>query len=255
VKRHALVLGLLLSLTTALVAVRPATADVAVTQQGVIVGDKPVSGRYAVSWTNYGEKKQNCYGAPPHPTCLFIGYRVARGKITTKLRTYKIKDGLRKYDFYLLDVDMMNVNRSGSSKLGDASISIDFSNATLVDYTQSKSMNADEPDCHSVDVTFSTPFPYVSASTSLGEVEWCDEHASLLLTKAGDVTWYAADHLATIKHFMMDRAVKVAKGQRPRFTVHLTVPNDDCTKASDGWCKQYSNGIKTRTYKVGTSGG
>jgi hypothetical protein len=244
-----LLVVLALAVTSLVATSSPVGAEPQLTVPIRMVGDQPVSGRFKLAYTNYGEKHQACYGNPPQ--CRFIGYRVGRGSVQTRLRTYKIREGVKKYDYFLLDVDVVNVDRSGSSKLGEAGVSILTKNARPVEAYDSKSVSADDDGCHSLDVTMSTPWPYIQASADLGSVEFCHEDASLNRVSNGR---FVADHLQMIRKFTISRAVKVPAGQRPKFKVRLLLPNDDCTKASEDWCKAFDNRSRTVTYTVNTTG-
>src|SRR5689334_19288867 len=93
------------SLVAALLgSVGPTQADVGVTQEAKLVGEQPVSGRYSISYNDYGPNR-GVVCPPRAGQCQVLGRAVARGKLQTKLSVYKIKDGIRKYDYYLLDVD------------------------------------------------------------------------------------------------------------------------------------------------------
>jgi hypothetical protein len=59
---------------------------------------------------------------------------------------------------------MINAGRSGSSKLGEATIKILTRNARPVEACDSQTVSADDDGCHPVDVTTSTPWPFIRAS-------------------------------------------------------------------------------------------
>jgi hypothetical protein len=239
-----------------LVSVHQASANVGVTQKVSMVGDKPVSGRYDVSFTNYGERVTQCL--PPYNTgsCVhFVGYRVARGKLQTKLTTYKLSERIRKYDYYLLDVDTLVGKHSGSSHEGPLTVTVATYGAKLVDRTETKSISAQKDSCATVDLSISTPWPGVTASTGLGSVRFCDDHASFTRkVLSSNTTRYTANRLARTNHLTINRWVKVPRGAHPSFSVSLDVPADKCTSSSDGWCKKYDNRTIVRLYSIHTTG-
>jgi hypothetical protein len=227
----------------------PTQADVGVTQQAKLVGENPVSGRYSASYNDYGPNRGNI--CPPRAgQCQVLGRAVARGKLQTKLSVYKIKDGIKKYDYYLLDVDAVTASRYGKYRKGTVGIRVTSLGPKLVDHVDTKSLSASKGDCHSVNVGFSTPWPVISASADLGSVTWCDDDASL---KASAGRWTLVG-VGVTRHLAVDRAVKVRAGKKPRFRVAVTVPTDTCTRALQGKCVDKTDGSRTVTYTVGSSG-
>jgi hypothetical protein len=239
------------SLLLALIgSVGPTQADVGVTQEAKLVGEKPVSGRYSIKYNDYGPDR-GTYCPPRSPHCVVQGRPVARGKLQTKLSVYKIKDGMRKFDYYLLDVDMVTADRYGAWKMGGVAISVTNVGPRLVDRNDTRSLSAEENECHSVDVGLSTPWPVISASADLGSVTWCTKKASLRLSSAGN---WVLQGLGSTRHMAVDRAVKVRAGAKPRFKVTIVVPKDTCTRALQGKCIEFDNGASSATYRVGSSG-
>src|SRR6476619_7120107 len=79
----------------------------------LLVGEKPVSGTYNLSYRNYSEKF--CGWGSSTPYICYEVYHVSRGTAAVKLRTYKLKEGLKKYDYYIIDVEVDNVKPYGAS--------------------------------------------------------------------------------------------------------------------------------------------
>ena len=231
-------------------AVAPTQADVGVTQQAKLVGEQPVSGRYSINYNDYGPDG-GAFCPPRSPTCVVHGRPVARGKLQTKLSVYKVKDGIKKYDYYLLDVDAVMVEHYGKYKKGGVTIRVKSLGPKLVDHVDTKSLSATEGDCHSVDIGFQTPWPVISASADLGSITWCDDEASL--KASADGTWLLQG-LGSTQHLAVDRAVKVRAGKKPKFEITVTVPIDKCTRSLQGKCVDYDGDSRTLTYRVGATG-
>ncbi|GAB6985486.1 hypothetical protein [Nocardioides pyridinolyticus] len=140
---------------------------------------------------------------------MVVGRPVARGKLKTKLSVYKIKEGMRKFDYYLLDVDMVTADRYGKWKMGGVSISVSQVGTRLVDRNDTRSLSADENECHSVDVGFSTPWPVISASADLGSITWCTEKAGLKLSSAGN---WVLRGLGSTRHWRPTERSRCAPG-------------------------------------------
>ncbi|GAA1773641.1 hypothetical protein GCM10009795_019670 [Nocardioides hankookensis] len=244
-----------LALTVALLAatlspIAPSQADVGVSQQAKLVGDMPVAGRYSIAYNDYGPDRGSHCG-PKTGVCEVYGRPVARGKLQTKLSVYKIKDGIKKYDYYLLDVDMVTADRYGTWRMGGVGISVTSIGPKVVDHIDTKSLSASKGSCDEVKIGFQTPWPVISASTDLGTVTWCDDEASLKSLSAGN---WVLTGIGSTRHLAVDRAVKVLAGKKPRFRIDLSVPKDTCTRVEDKKCRAFDNGAASATYRVGSSG-
>lgn len=250
--------SLILSLLP-LVGVTAASANVAVTQQAVLVGQRPVSGRYEVAFKNYGQALTRCAGYSTQYHCWHLGFRAAGGEFRTSMNAFRIKEGLTNYDFYLLDADIVVGDHSGTDRGGRAKIYVSTGNATLVDFYDSKSLKATQSSCHKVNVAMSTPWPWVSASADLGTVSFCDSNASLTVARDGKTAIWTANRIAKINHITVNRVVKVPRGQKPTFNVKVVVPTDTCSHYMNDSqygriCYTYTNGSATRRYSVTTTG-
>jgi hypothetical protein len=230
-----------------------ANADVTATQQVVLEQDKPVKGRYKMSYTNYQERTGLCSGSRVYGTYKCLGYRVRRGTVAMKLMTYKLKENTR-YDYYLLDVDINNANRTGTSKYGWTNVTIKTLSGSLVDSTETKTILAEENSCKTLDLSLSTPWPVVSGTVGLGSVELCDDAARWKRRRDSlRVSVYKANMMGETSHLSTQRWVKVKRGTRPKFEVTVQVPRDTCDKSKDGWCTAYTNHSAARTYTIGTT--
>ncbi len=228
----------------------PVAADVGATQQVRIRDESPESGLHSLSFRNYGEHNL-CAGSRKYGT-YWCAYRVTKGTVKTKLSTYKLVEN-RGYDYYLLDVDL-TVNRAGSSHWGWAHVDVVTRDGTkLVDTRDTRSVSATESSCDSVNLALTSPWPFVSASASLGSVRFCDDEATFTRHhKTRRASQYKANRLGRTNHLSAQRWVKVPGGQKPRFKIRLELPNDSCTRYRESRCVSYSNGGHAKTHFVGT---
>ena len=234
-----------------------ARAVVGFSQDAVMVGDLPVSGRYRASFNNYDEKIVRCHDSPTLPEgtiCDQKGYRVARGTLATKLHAYRVKEGIKRFNYYLVDVDIDVVGHSGTSDTAWADVSIGTTNARLVERSDTDSISASGNGCDTLDLTMSGGISIVTAAIDLGHVTFCADQAYFKRTSSGATSTYHAHRLAHINGLSVQRAVKVPAKSKPVFVVRVTIPKDDCTAAKDGLCTKFSNASVTRTYRVGTTG-
>jgi len=236
--------------------IAPAGADVTYTEQVKVKDETPEVGRYTVRYKNYSEKMRLCM---EDGYCEFLGYRKAEGQLGVKLTTFKIVDGRRSYDYFLLDVDIVNGDREGTSKNGWAKVAVSNYGPGLVDQSNTKSASYnDDRDCKAIGVGLSTPWPIVSASMDLGHVTFCDKGASYSHSFSSGISTYFADHTRQITHVSSQRVVKVREGKKPSFKVVLTIPVDKCTKGGGGLasgnCVAYDNKTYTKNLYIGTFG-
>jgi hypothetical protein len=138
-----------------------------------------------------------------------------------------------KYDYFLLDVDVINAGRSGSSKLGEAKIKILTRNARPVEAYDSQTVSADDDGCHTVDVTTSAPGR--SSRRPRSAVRWLRGRSP------------------TDDPVVHGQPGRAGAGSTEVDVPSAAVANDDCTQASDDWCKSYDRG-RTVSYSVNTDG-
>ena len=238
-----------------------AEADVGYSQQAVLKDEAPESGRLRIKYKNYSEMvRAGCTG---DGYCDGTYYRKSEGALDIKLSTFRIKDGRPKYAYFLLDVDVLNAEREGSSENGWFSIQVRHKGATVVDYANTKSSSFDKDrDCKEVAVGLSTPWPIVAASMSLGHVRFCDEGARYTKKQlSGNGAEFFAGNARDVVHVSNQRVVKVLRRDNPVFVVKVSVPTDDCTSLYDGYipalqsyCDKYDNEVSSRKIRIGTSG-
>jgi hypothetical protein len=213
-----------------------------------------VSGTYNLAYNNYSE--EFCTDGSRPPYLCFVAYRVSRGKAAVKLRTYKLKEGLRNYDYYLVDVEVANLDRYGASSNGWMKVHINKAGTTtIVDYSDTKSVSSTKDSCYSVTPSFGASIGPVGASFSLGSMTFCDDGASYPVDyRSGTRTVWMAYNLRKINSLVSERIVKVNQGAHPKFEVTIHVPTDVCTDSRSGDCTDYTNATKLTTYTIGTSG-
>lgn len=234
-----------------------AGADTQYSQQVIMVGDRPVTGRFELAFNNYEEIIVECHDSPSLPEgtiCERKGYRVARGTLATKLHTYKVKEGIDGYDYYFIDVDIDVIDHSGSSDYGWAEVNVLNTGPVLKDREDTKSVSADENACDTLTLSMGGGISIVSANMELGHVTFCAHQAAFTRTSDGNPSAYHATRLAGINALTTQRAIKVKAGAKPVFKITVTVPVDDCTAAKHGICTKYDNTALSKTYVVGTSG-
>lgn len=237
----------------------PSTTQADVRGDLVMVGEKPVAGTFDLKYNNYSEKMKMCTMSRAQKRdyyCEFLGYRVARGEMQVKLHTYRLKERMKRYDYYVLDVDVTNADRYGSSKKGWVKVHIDnVGPVKLVDFSDTTSVSATQADCQVIGLSIGHSVGPVSASMDWGTVRFCDKQATYYVEgRTGDHTVYQADHTREISFLSSQRIVKVARGKKPSFKVTVHVPNDDCTASRNDRCTKYTNSTYLRSWTIRTTG-
>lgn len=251
-RRRAGVLLLCLFATLGVMFAAPASGSVR--GDVLLVGEKPVSGTYNLAYRNYSGKFCTDGSRPPY--ICYVAYHVARGTAAVKLRTYKVKEGLKRYDYYLVDVEVDNVKPYGASKDGWMKVHIYPDGATkIVDYSDTQSVSSTKSSCYSVTPSFGAAIGPAGVSFSAGSITFCDKGASYQIDyRKSTRTVWMAHNLRKINTFVSERIVKVPRGAHPRFGITVHVPTDKCTDTRAGDCTDFTNDTTLYHYKIGTSG-
>ncbi len=250
--------AVLLILASALLIMLPASAFRAENPIGIsgdvrLRGDKPVAGTFDLPYKNYGGWKVHC----TRERCERTYVHKSEGTLAVKLRTYRILEEVRAFDYYALDVKTTNEDRSGESRIGWAKVHIDSVGAVrIIDYGDSGSESSASPICRTLDLGLSGSVSIVGASFSLGTVRLCGAGSGWYVDRreSDSTTVYQADNFRSVEWMYTERVVKVPAGEHPKFRVYVHVPNDRCERANDGKCYDYANSTYAREYKIGTSG-
>lgn len=236
-------------------------ADAAVRGSVKMVGEKPVSGTYNFAYKNYSGTETTCqyhsYGGYNSGSyCSGKAYRVSKGTAEVKLRSYKISEGMKKYDYYLVDVEVANAGRAGTSTGGWMKVHIEQAGSTkIIDHTDSVSKSSDSKSCVNIYPSFGAGWGSVSAGISFDPISFCGKGSSVAIdSRSGLHTAWMAHNLRAIKSFVTERIVKVPAGAHPKFKVSVHVPTDTCTQAWTSYCTAYKNGDRLVSYTIGTSG-
>ncbi|GGO87579.1 hypothetical protein GCM10011584_12550 [Nocardioides phosphati] len=236
-----------LVLVAPLVASSPADANVAFSQNVRLVGQKPVSGRYTTTYTDWAQIRGT-----------YTTNVVSSATLSTKLDAYKVADGMAKYDYYYLDADVLVTNHSGDTHVGTVKFRLSTSNATVVDVGDNKNVYASSSSCVSMSVGLSASLGVISAGSSLGSVRMCGQDPSFTRTTSNGYAYLTAHIMPKINHLTIHRVVKVLRGQRPVFNLRVAVPVDRCNERGfirgNATCVDYTNVWAHKYYTVGTSG-
>jgi hypothetical protein len=221
----------------------PATADVEFTQQVVLRKDH---GPYNMRYSSFADGAKSCTDCPSQ-------FRVAGGKLTTHLRTYKLKEQNNTYDYYLVDATVSTSRRSGNEDWGYLEATV--RSTKRVNYaTYSSGKSETKEDCGTWPINISGSFHGISVGTKVAEFSTCTEswisRRSVKLGQRYHVTNFNGVRKATFQRF-----VRVRRGVQPAFRVSITRPTDYCNVYTfpDGAHNYCYNTSKTKKYKIGTS--
>lgn len=172
-RRNAWVTAIALAAVTPLVASPPiSSADVAISQQVVMIRD---AGPYSVRYRE---------GAPYQAGYLGTAYNISKGTLTYSMKVYRLKERVRKYDYFLLDVTAQTSRRRGN----DGRATFRLGTDRTVDYTNYTSTVRDSPsECKTFPVSVGgTVWPNVSISTTVGHIKTCGK--DFTMTRATSTT-------------------------------------------------------------------
>ncbi|UUW87580.1 hypothetical protein ABFU82_04340 [Nocardioides sp. WV_118_6] len=231
----------------------------------VLVGEKPRVGTIDLAYRNYSERIEHCVYTRPRATtprakdvdCTWKGYKVARGTLKVRLRTYRLREDIRD-DYYVLDVDIANAGAYGGSVKGWFKLHVDNVGATrILEHSDTKAISSRKASCDTLQLSIGQSLGPVSASMNWGTVRFCGKSAKYAIdARKGKKTVWMSTHLRATSHLSSQRIVKVPRGKKPVFEIGIHVPTDKCTqrRGSDA-CFGYANGTLFKSYRIGTTGG
>ncbi len=236
------------ALVVSTIAVQPGVAAVPITQTATLVGQSPVTGTYDRFFSNFERRDNPCR----RPNCT----RRDTGTLRIKLNAYRVKESLKKYDFYLLDVDTRIVGKKSTTRHRKAKATFRIRNSAknVVDWEDSKSITTDPRKCQSFPVNVGASVGVVSAGIQVGQVTLCHKAAAFTKKASGKNAIYTASQLPRINGLTSGRIVKVKAGTKPTFSVKVTYPADVCTRSTSRGCHQYVDKTASATFKVRTTG-
>lgn len=230
----------------------PAVADIPITQNAKLVGEKPRSGMYSRNFRHVGDHWMVCNEV----TC-FGGYRTLTGTLSTKLRTFRLSEGMRRYDYYLLDIDgkVSNLQGDSTGAIADIATITGLPDRDYIDDVSTAGIKASGSSCHGYPIDIGVGWGPVSAGTELGNVQFCGAKPSLTRRSYVPHAYnYRLHDLKDIRTFTLSEIVKVPAGFHPTFQVNPVVEEDTCTKVEYGSCQSWTNSRRGDLYGIGTSG-
>jgi hypothetical protein len=230
-------------LTSALLTA-PARADVAISQQVVMIRD---AGPYKV---NYREGYATSGG--------YLGtiYNFASGTLTYSMKAYKLKEQVRKYDYFLLDVTGQTSNRKGDHGRATFRLGTD----DTVNYTNYTTAVKDSPsDCKTFPLNVSgTVWPGVSLGTTVGHIKTCGKDFKMTTATSTTTRAYVTTRVNRSRQITMQKWIRVAAGKRPDFRFQMAYGYDTCAKYGEymgtKFCVQKKSTTKSTTrYRIKTT--
>jgi hypothetical protein len=224
--------------------VSPARADVAISQQVVMIRD---AGPFKV---NYRE----AYVTPGGYLGTIYGF--ATGTLTYSMKVYKLKEGVKKYDYFLLDVTSQTSNRKGDHGRATFRLGTD----DKVNYTNYSTAVKDSPsDCKTFPLNVSgTVWPGVSLGTTVGHIKTCGKDFSMSTATSTTTRAFVTKRLNHSRQVTTQKWIRVAAGKRPDFRFQLSYGYDTCAKYGEymgtTFCVQKNTTTKsTKRYRIPTT--
>ena len=180
---------------------------------------------------------------------------INRGQVTLNLRTYRLVESNREYDYYLVDATVSTSKQHGTRGSGvlDATLR---SVGKVNNATYSSGHSDTSQDCHSYTVSIAGAWGPLSVGTDVGTYSTCvSSHISRSPVSSGQS--YHVTNLNGVKSVTFQRFDRVLAGQHPSFSLALGYRADRCGESyipSTG-TEIYCNKVhRTHEYKIGTTG-
>ena len=155
------------------------------------------------------------------------------GRLTVVATPYKISEGMRKKDQFLLNLRLSKSKRQGGLDIGWAQIYVTplgYRKISDAGATRDAQVNRS---CSTAKLTLGKAFGPISASTKIGTLRSC-RYARIDRTNfsrsSGAVGW-KIDKLRHLKSGALELYLQVPKGVRPRWKISVTTPRDSCSDA------------------------
>jgi len=214
----------------------PAAADVAISQQVVLRQDH---GPYRMRYKQYY----------PGDNGVSVASAYGRGRLTFSLRSYRLKERERRYDYYLVDFTGTTSRRRGWETLGRAQVYL--STTRRVNYTTySKGKSRGPKACTTRGVDIAATIGVVSVGTTVGHIRTCGARARLRMHKTSRAAMFTARGLNQMRYFTAQKWVRVRQGNRPRFFAHVITNHDRCPITVGRTCEIRRNDA-LRTFHIG----
>ncbi len=182
--------------------------------------------------------------------CTTWPYPSGGERLTVMPRTYRVVDENRRYDYYLLDLDVTMTKRHGSKGYGylDARVQ----STKTVNYATWSLGKGTVGGCRKYPLDIGASFYGISVGTQVATFSVDCYDTSIKRASITRGQSYHVTNLGAVKHVAFQRFVRVAAGAHPKFAWKLTYPTDKCGKSyvNDGsnwvwqhWCTNKSSSI------------
>jgi hypothetical protein len=211
----------------------PTQADVAISQQVVMVRD---AGPYSIKY-----REGHAYSAG----YLGTAYDFSKGTLTYSMKVYRLKEQVRKYDYYLLDVTAQTSNRSGDHGRATFRLGTDRE----VNYTNYTSTVSDSPsDCKTFPLEVGgTVWPGVSLGTTVGHIKTCGKNFAMRRVTSSTTGAFVTRMLNMARQVTTQKWIRVAAGKKPPFRLQVSYGYDTCAARGEYMGTTFCNKVKRTT--------
>jgi hypothetical protein len=214
----------------------PAAADVAISQQVVLRQDHgPFRMRYKQYYPgDHGVSVDSAWG---------------KGRLTFSLKSYKLKEQERRYDYYLVDFTGVTSHRRGLRGVGRAQVYL--STTRRVNYTTySKGKSRGPKACQTRGINIAASIGVVSVGTTVGHIRTCGTKARVRMHRTSRAAMFTATGLNQMRYFTAQKWVRVRDDHRPRFFAHVITNHDRCRTTIGSSCKIHRHDV-LHTFHIG----
>lgn len=157
------------------------------------------------------------------------------GKLKVVAVPYKISEGLKKKDQFLLNLTLSRSAKQGALDIGWAQVYVTPLGYKKVSDSAATGDAKVNRSCSSVDLSLNKAFGPISASAKIGSLKSC-RYAKVDLTnhsRTSGATGWKIDRLKHLKSAGLELYLQVPRGVRPRWRVSVTTPRDSCRDAAN----------------------
>lgn len=221
-----------------------ASATIGFSQQVKLRDDH---GPYSFNYTSFDDGFNGCSYCTDQP-------QINHGRLTLNLRTYRLVESNRKYDYYLVDATVSTSGQHGSRASGvfDADVR---STSKVNDATYSSGHSDTPQSCHTYTVSIAAAWGPLSAGTDVGSYSTC-VHSHITRSSVSSGQHYHVTNFNGVKSVTFQRFDRVLAGRHPTFAFRMQWHTDHCMTTdvpSTGVMTHCDKSTRGHTYAIGTS--
>jgi len=148
------------------------------------------------------------------------------GETRYRLLVYRLKEGVRRYNYYIAVVNLANSNRHGPRPQSWAHVTIRSVRGVNYSTHSSGRARVSPERCRRYPVSLSAGFHGFSAGTTVGHLSTCRNRPAIHRGRTARGATWSMSQFAAMNTVTAHRYVRVRRGERPAFRVWFSFPCD-----------------------------